>query len=442
MAYNRIKTLDTIKVSYVDKLVPLWKSDKRYPVSVIDKFIRLNKEAFDFMGISALYVEDNGKPCLQMTTSQYVGAIPLRHPSTGLPYDDLVVTGRYEEDISEMLSILETTIIPQTESALPLVKPSCVRPPLFFICQNYLDKYIEARRTKWTRFSSEMRIENLPRSSTNWERYAMRSVDPARSLQYPNKRNILTTDHKEWNQLNFALTIAIDEIESSSTPLRSRALYSDKIRLLKSYLQLHRTEAVSLFTEHVSDPATIKELKKLGNLILSHHTTGSFAWRLNFSEFFERFIQLILGEVMKKKGGAIICNQHFQSFGNRPMWFPLYIEPDVILKLGNVEVVADAKYKAHMMQVNGQSNILKEDFRHDLFQVLGYSSFTTQHKKMVMLCFPASKLCNRQLSIKNPINSSESKIILVGLPMTIKSVEESVEYIYELVNFNKLVDVY
>lgn len=61
---------------------------------------------------------------------------------------------------------------------------------------------------------------------------------------------------------------------------------------------------------------------------------------------------------------------------------------------------------------------------------------------MVMLCFPASKLCNRQLSIKNPINSSESKIILVGLPMTIKSVEESVEYIYELVNFNKLVDVY
>jgi len=428
--------LQSNTLSFSD-LNEVWGEDKRFPESSVQKFLLRNAETLNFLKIDASgeYTE-SGRYVLKLTTSKYIGCVPLLSPSTGLPSGNLIITGRFGEDVSELLSVIGDFVEPEFSEKLRLSAGSYVKPPLYFECQNYIDRYIEAKKYKWRKFDNIEKTETRPSNSTKWDKYAFRSYDPNNTLKYPNRCNILSKNHREWEELNYVLNLCIDEVMSSRTPIRSRMAYMNKITNLLNTYNHSSLHAVSEVRIHMSDPIVIKKLKEVANRVLQNASSSQCAWRLDFAEFFERYVQYLFKEIARSKGARIICNPHFPVYGHRPAWALKYIEPDIILDKSDIQYIVDAKYKSHIYQVNSDNEQLRETFREDFHQVLAYSSFGGNRQKNIMLIYPSDNFVSRDLDVISGINSYSSKAYLVGIPLKKSELEETKKNLSQLITFS------
>ena len=414
----------------------VWGEDKRFPETAVQKFLLRNFEVFKFMEVNAFgEYADNGKYELKLATSKYIGCVPLLSPSTGLPSGNMIITGRFGEDVSELLSVIGEFVEPEFNEKLKLSVGSYIKPPLYFECQNFIDRYIEAKKYKWRKFDNIEKTESRPTNSTKWDKYAKHSYDPNNTFKYPNSCNILSKNHREWEELNYVLNICIEEVMSSRTPIRSRMAYMNKITSLLNTYNHNSLPIVSEIKIHMSDPNVIKKLKEVANRVLQNASSSQNAWRLDFAEFFERYVQYLLKEVARTKGARITCNPHFPVYGNRPAWALKYIEPDIIIDKSDVQYIIDAKYKSHIYQVNGDSEQLRETFREDFHQVLAYSSFGGTRQKNVMLIYPSDHFVSRELDILSGINGYSAKAYLVGIPLKKSDLEETKNNLSRIINF-------
>ncbi len=306
----RLQVLNEITISF-NELAKAWNlKEKRYGETTIQHFISRNKDALDFLEIEASCTPDSNRlPRLKLSTSKYVGSVPIVSPENGLPVGNIYVGGRFDEDISELLSVIGDFIPPDFNFQMEL-SGNFVKPPLFFECQHYIDEYIEAKRYKWRRFDNEEKIQHHPSSSTRWDKYAVTSADPHKVLDYTNKCNVLTRTHPEWNKLNYVLDLSINEILSNRTPLRSRQAFMNKIKMLKDSYDKH-FKMVKSIPVHMADPIIIKSLKETANRILSHQNSSHYAWRIDFAEFFERYIQFMIADVARSKGARLTKNPKY-----------------------------------------------------------------------------------------------------------------------------------
>lgn len=89
VAFEPLATLTT-SIWSSDKMKNEWKWSDRSMEAVIQRFVDLNSKGLDFLGISAKLITDGLKPALQLTTSKYVGTVPIKSP----------MNGKYEGDLS------------------------------------------------------------------------------------------------------------------------------------------------------------------------------------------------------------------------------------------------------------------------------------------------------------------------------------------------------
>ena len=429
-----LKVLDKAKIPFTTLNNSLG-ADKRYPESAVQTFLLRNADVLRFLDIQANgEYQENGQYCLSLSTSKYVGCVPLLSPK-GLPTGNLIVTGRFGEDVSELLSVIGDFIRPEFHEKYELKDGSYINRPLYFECQGFIDLYIEAKKLKWRKFNNQEKIQTLPKSSTNWVKYALRSYNPDNTLRYPNRNNELIKDHREWLELNYVLDLCIEEIMSTRTPIRSRMPYMGKISSLIGTYDKNSLPYVDELKIHMADPNVIKELKEVGNRILQAKSSVQRAWRLDFSEFFERYVQYIMQEVARTKGARSLNNTKYSVYGNKPGWVLRYIEPDVLLEKNEIQYIVDAKYKAHMYQINGSSEELKDTFRHDFHQVLAYSSFGGARHKNVILAYPSSTYVCRELNVVSGINGYTCNAYLVGIPLKKIDIEDTIRNVSNIILF-------
>ena len=431
IALNKpLKVLSEHVISYKE-LVEKYKGDKQYANELASQFLLRNEKALRFLGIEEGTSSESG---IRLITSRYVGCVPLVSPKTGLPGGFIQVTGNFGEDISELLSVIDGTIEPEYDDTLRFYQDTFIKPPLYFECMKYIDQYIEAKNYKWRRFTNIEKIEPRPTSSTRWDKYALRSYDPAKTFKYPNKCNVLTREHPEWLELNYVLDFCINEVMSMRTPVRSRTAYISKINSLSYSYDKRSIRAVKEVRIHKYDPHIIQSLKISANKVLHNVSSINCAWRMDFALFFERYVQFIIQKVAFAKGAHYSTNPKYPVDGRRPAWALKYIEPDMIIDKGDVQYIIDAKYKAHMMDLSIDSEYLKEKFREDLHQVLAYSSFGGNVHKNVMLVYPSStEVIERELTISSSINSYSCSIYLVGVPLRKSTHEETIKRLSEII---------
>lgn len=431
----KVATLSTVVWSI--EVLKTWGWDSRKLESLMQSFIVHNQKNFSYLGITVSVVEHNNQPALQLTTSQFVGAIPMFSPMSGTPFADLAVTGRFGENVSDIISLLDDTIQPEY-SEWNLSQESQMSPPIYLECCKYLDAYQQAERRQWRKFDNVITQDALPSSSTLWGEYARRTaVNPWEASTFKNKKNILTTNHPEWNQLNYVLQLALGELESFKVPVKTRVLYTEQINRLKVKLKSASTEFTKLVRQHASDPIYIKDLKVLANKILRHIQFEQVAWRMNYSEFFERYVQYIFDNAARKKGVDNLSNPQYRikNLAGRPAWGLSYLEPDMVLHHSEKQIVVDAKYKSHMFNWENGTDELKDSFRRDLHQVLAYTSFSTSMDKEAMLVYPYTEFIARQMKIKNPFTHVENTVYLVGIPIDRNQIFEIEENIGKIILF-------
>ena len=398
-------------------------------------FTSTNKKYLDFLDIS--YRQEGMS--LYLHPDKYVGCVPFVSPITGIKTGNLLVRGRFGEDISELLSVVGEGVNIEYEPRFLLKQESTIKPPLYFICQQYIDKYIEAKKIHWQKFGNVEKIQPFPTASTKWDKYAVKSADIRNALKYPNQVNLLSDNHSEWRVLTYILDLCIQELLSVRTPVRSRTPYVDKInQLLHSYSKSDLKYANDIKT-HMTDPRVIKDLKDLGKKILNASTGVSCAWRLDQSLFFERYVQYLLGKVAHSRGIKILNNTHFGIRGEIPSFGLKYIEPDVVLEKNGVQYIVDAKYKMYMYAFNTKSEVLYDDFRNDLHQILSYAAFGMGVNKNVIIAVPydsQKEPVKKTFQINNPHNGCLCHFHLVGIPLSKVKIRETEALLSSILSFN------
>lgn len=416
------------------ELVNAYKGDKLYANELASHFLLRNSAALHFLEIEIGQGSEFG---IRLITSRYVGCIPLVSPTTGLPGGFLYVNGRFGEDISELLSVIEGTIEPEYNDKLKFYQDILVKPPLYFECMKYIDKYIEAKKYKWRKFENVEKVQPRPTSSTQWDKYALKSYDPANTFKYNNRCNVLTREHPEWQELNYVLDLCIKEVMSLRTPIRSRIAYHAKINSLSNSYDKRSLPVVNEVKIHRSDPAQIEILKIAANRVLHNVSSINCAWRMDFAEFFERYVQYIMKRIAFTKGARFSANPKFSVNGNKPIWALQYIEPDIIIDKNDKQYIIDAKYKAHMFNIYNDAEHLKDAFREDLHQVLAYSSFDGNVQKSVILVYPSDKeVLIRRMKISSSLNRYSSFVHLVGIPLKKSVHEETINELSKLIVFD------
>lgn len=405
-------------------------ADKRIIGQYLQKFIDYNSIGFNFLGVLPYISGTDHNTSLVFRSSSFIGSIPLRASDTGKQIGDFVVmprfTGRNKfEDYIEILNLLGKEISPDIIDSLPLASGRNFRPPLYLEAVKFITSLEKLTKRKWQKFNNIEKSSSQPTGQINWTKYIANEYKIENRLKYPLRKNVLSEFHSEYGQIRYVYDICRNELLSSNTPQRIKNALRSKLNFLNERLYFHKPNATSKITIQFSDSPTVKDCKEQGNKILNYNLAESTAWRVDYSDVFEKFIQYIFKEVANETGGKLFSNYKFHSRSSKYYsWELKHLEPDAMYQKENTLVFIDAKYKSNLYNKFGQSEKLKEDHRKDLHQIMAYSSFSNTNFKYGILCYPSDYIEIKSILYKNGINDATTTIYVLGIPTKIESIND------------------
>ena len=403
-------------------------ADKRIIGQYLQKFIDYNSEQFKFLGVQPSILGTDQNTALAFRSSSFIGSIPLRASDTGKQIGDFVVMPRFIgrdrfEEYIEILNILGTEISPEVIDSLPLVSGKNFRPPLYLEAVKFIASLEKLTIRPWRKFDNVEKFTSQPFGQVNWTKYINNEYKVENRLTFPVKSNVLSEFHIEYSEIRFVFDICKSELLSAKTPQRLKNILRNKLNFLTERLYYHKPKTTTKIAIRSSDNLVINFCKEQANKILNFNLVDSTAWRVDFSDVFEKFIQHIFKEAAKETGGRLYSNLKFHSKTSRHYsWELKHIEPDAIFENENLLVFIDAKYKSNLYNKFDKSELLKEDHRHDLHQIMAYSSFSKTELKHGFLCYPSDQVELKTIQYKNELNEVINTISILGVPLKINAV--------------------
>lgn len=405
-------------------------ADKRYIGQYLQKFIQYNFDLFNFLGITPFLIGSDQNTSLYFRTSEYIGSIPLRAPDTGKQIGDFVITPRYYgsnryEEYIEILNLLGSEINPQSIDSIPLASGRNFIPPMYLEAVHFINSLEALVKQSWRKFNRTEIISNEPVGQINWSKYINNEYKVEKKLKYPLGKNILNEIHTEYSQIRYVFDICKKELLSSNTPLRIKLQMRNKIDFLEEKLYLHKPLQTLSIKIRFSDNPAIKNCKTIANKILNFNFIDSTAWKVDFSDVFEKYIQHIFKLASNETGGRLLSNFKFKGYADhRSLWGLNHLEPDAIYYKNEILIMIDAKYKSHLYNKYNPSDLLKDEHRHDLHQLLCYCSFSKSRIKYSFLCYPNSNIELCTTKFFNSVNQSINIINILGIPLKIESINQ------------------
>lgn len=418
-------------------------ADKRYIGHFLQKFVDYNHQMFDFLGVQPFLVGEDQNCSIVFRTSSFIGAIPLRAPDTGKQIGDFIVTPRFWGsknrfgEYIEILNLLDTAIDPEFANSLSLVSGFYFRPPFYLEAIRFVNLVEKLIRTTWQKFNSVEKILSQFSGQINWKKYICQEYKVEQRQRFPARKNILSEFHEEFAQIKYVFEICKKELCSAGVPEKIKISIGNKLSFLSERLYLHKAKLTNKISIHSSDSPLVKLCKEQANKILAKHFVDSTAWRIDIADVFEKFMQYILMQVSKEMGAMLYPNYKFHSGFSKHnyVWELRHIEPDAIFQKGDSLIFFDAKYKSHLYNKFEQSEILKEDFRHDLHQVIAYTSFSKTQDKIGFICYPAEKIEVKRIQYRNKINDAKVAIFILGIPLKKETVQEAKKVLINEISF-------
>lgn len=437
---NPLSTLSTTFIP-VEKICKIFSiKNKDFP---LPRFVELNRKAFEFLDIRAEIVYQPERKGIELHTSRYAGAVPIKSPKTSLYAVDLCVRGSYspkmsDDELYQLLSIMGQELLPEFSPDLKLVGTS-VKPPIYFECENFIYAYQKAINANWTKFVKEVKVESMPRGATNWNKYALESYDPQKVLSFENHINGQSQIHPEWCKLNYVFSIASKTLASRIVPKSIQNRCLPLVHKLETNPITQPTLTAKSISIQANDPIEVKNAKRIANMILTDTSSQKRSWRIDIARLYEIYVQYIFTKALPH--WHVAKNPHYSISGDYRPWGLKYLEPDIILHKGQEQIVVDAKYKSNML-VSGKAEtpLMKESFRHDLHQVLAYSAFNSMEEKEIMLVYPIAPPSDDdetseetteivrvfEQNIRTPFSSNKEKILLIGIPFNSKTLKQTI----------------
>ncbi len=440
--FIELKVLEDKKLFSLDELNKRGAKlfDSRYLIQEFNKLLEYNSDYFSFLGLNYQMEGSDSKASLVFSSSRYIGCIPIRSHGKYPLLGDVVVWPQYNksnsyEDLINIITCLDIPSEIETINSPPLKSGKSFSPPMYYEAIKFIKILSELSNFSWRKFKSEEINVNAPQGNVNWSKYALTEYNPNRRLIFPIKKNVINEFHEEYGQLKYIYEICKNEILSFRTPISSKIPLQGHFSLLDNKLYFHKSININRsFKVNSYDHPTVKSAKLQANVIIERNFSLSQAWRLDISLVFERWVQYLFSEVGKRIGGVIMRNYKYYIQGNsRAVWDLKYLEPDLIFKAGNIEVVVDAKYKSHLFNRDSQSEKLKDDYRADLHQLLAYSAFQAANIKHAFLVYPYSGFTYFENSYQ-AASISNVKLFKLGIPFSFNEKERTIEELSKLIS--------
>jgi hypothetical protein len=417
------------------------KSDKGNPSEALQKFISYNRRQFEFLEVTPSITGTENRCGISFRTSRFIGAIPLRAPDTGKQIGDFVVAPRFVnrerfEDYIEILDLLGQAISPEVAESLPLTSGRNFRPPFYLEAVKFIASLEHMLRKPWRKFDVVEVIRSEPNGLINWQSYVEHEYKVENKLRFPLRKNTLSEFHREFRQLRFVFDICNKELRSSNVPHRIRNSFRSRLNFIEQRLYQHKPIATDSFVIKATDRPAVKECKDQANRILQKkENSSSTAWRVDFNDVFEKFVQHIFGKVAQSIGGKLAINPPIQSTSGTYTNLEMrQLEPDAVLMTQDLTAFIDAKYKSHLFNKFENSDLLKDDFRRDLHQVFAYTSFAAADKVICLICYPSNEVEVKSTTFRNLLNNAPNKVLIVGIPLKRSVLPEAIGKIAERID--------
>lgn len=400
-------------------------ADKRAIGQVLQKFIHYNAANFEFLGVEPLISGADVNISLSFRTSGFVGCVPLRAPDTGKQIGDFVVSPRFIgkdrfEDYIGILNLLDEDISPEISPTLPLASGRNYRPPFYLEAVKFIKLLEELVAKHWKKFDCIELDSPKPSGQVNWAKYIRNEHRVERRLIFPVRRNVLSEFHSEYSQICYVFELCKAELLSANTPVKIKNSIRSRVQFIEEKMRLHKPIKVDSIGIRSADAPIVRLCKDQANKLLKRNFSESTAWRVDYTDVFEKFVQHIFKEISKETGARLFTNAKFRLKATYPFsWMLKYVEPDVVYQKENLIVFIDAKYKSILFHKHDLSRKLDEDHRQDLHQILAYMSFCDLREKHGILCYPALKFEAKSIVYENNINNNKNIISIIGIPLNI-----------------------
>ena len=313
---------------------------------------------------------------------------------------------------------------------MPLASGKNFRPPLYLEAVKFIASLELLLKSPWRKFDNIEKIASQPSGQLNWIKYINQEYKVENRLKFPTQKNVLSEFHREYSEIRYVFDICKIELISSNTPQRIKNTIRAKLAFIDEKLYLHKPISTNNIVIKSSDTPTIKNCKEQANKILNYNFVDSTAWRVDFSDVFEKFTQYIFKAVTQETGGRLFSNYKFHSRTSKHYsWELKHIEPDAIYQKDNILIFIDAKYKSNLYNKYDNGQNLKDEHRHDLHQIMAYSSFSKNDSKYGFLCYPSNKLEIKKITYKNSINEVSNTIFIFGIPLKVSSINDAKKYL-------------
>jgi hypothetical protein len=165
--------------------------------------------------------------------------------------------------------------------------------------------------------------------------------------------------------------------------------------------------------------------------------TDGLSWRLPMHSVFEHWVEAIARRWARTFGGRVtsarIGDSRTPLRWERPGAGSLgALEPDIVVEAGDTVFVLDAKYKSHFEELDEtryrqMEEELRGEHRHDLHQVLAYSTLFDSPRVVAILVYPVysstwTAFSQRRIAATRaviPAGNRRIEVCLVGVPLQV-----------------------
>jgi hypothetical protein len=387
-----------------------------------EQFVAQNRVPLSLLNVIIEQSYDGRDVSLSVTTGSSIGAVPLVSPTSARPDYGLIVQPRFPwAGIGPMLAEMGWRIVP-APLRLPLLKRSERRIPPWVISCMVLARLRALLARLDRRFELVQETCGAPRGSVQWEEYATRQVPRARLLEVPCRYPDLRDDR----QLKGAIRLTLERQLRSLETQREQGAFVHRLILLGEQL-LSDVRGVPLYAparpvmegwlrSPLHGDTWFDGLQAIEWTLDQRGLAGvsdleGIPWSMSMDQFFEAWVETILRSVATHIGGRLKVGRIRET--TAPLiWQPPYLgsqkslAPDLWLEWATCTLIVDAKYKRHWEELqqgawSSATEILREQHRHDLLQVLAYANLARTQNVVACLTYPCTHATWESLLIRD-----------------------------------------
>ncbi len=373
----------------------------------------------------------------------------MRSPDTHKIAGGIVVRPRFGWDgIGPLLASIGWVASPQVLE-MPLVPGSAREIPPWVLAGPVLQRLASLLREIRSGFRMHEEVRQNPRGQIVWKRYVTEQMGRGAFHQLPCRfpelgPDVILRSYLRWGLEKVHRSLipyAVVDIVARRLAMQAEELiYGVKdsaARVPDKHNLVQLTKAVGLPSQIL-----MRGIQALGWIVDERGLAGSsetdgLAWSMPMHRLFECWVENITRAWAHEFGGQVLAGRADETVvpinwdrGSHTSMKTLI--PDLVVRHENHVFVIDAKYKAHFQEMDetrwlALSEEMREEHRHDLHQILAYSSVFDGPEITAVLVYPMhsqtwERLADYDRTVAKATLSSGGRpvnLALVGLPLQI-----------------------